>query len=125
MLFFSSCYLLVGALTTRGKRQSQYLIQQTGLGCVEIAASALENLICRAARQIREIRDVRPVLLQNEDGVLITLHLKVMPEANLPAVTQQVQQAVQGYLEEKAGVRVLQVKVLVDNVEHESRSRVE
>jgi uncharacterized alkaline shock family protein YloU len=124
LLFLISGYLLLGASPHR-QDDRWYAIQETELGAVEISSSALEDLICRAARQVREIWEVRPVLRRVEGGISILLHLKSMPEANLPEVTNNVQHAVQSFLEGHAGVRVLQVEVRIDSVSLEHRARVE
>jgi uncharacterized alkaline shock family protein YloU len=40
-------------------------------------------------------------------------------------ISQEVQEVVQNYLEEKAGIHVRQVQVLIEGVSSESRARVE
>jgi uncharacterized alkaline shock family protein YloU len=125
ILILISLYLIIAAFRASGGGRQAIIIQETGLGRVEIAAEAVEDLICRASRQLREIREVRPVLQVNIDGLTITLHLNVIPDADLPVVTKEVQQIVQQYLEEKAGVRVLQIMVRVDSVSLGNRPRVE
>ncbi len=107
------------------QREQKIIIDETRLGRIEIAASAIENLIRRAARQVRDVREVKPVLRYEQDGLGLFLHLSVNPEAHLPSVTQEIQQIVREYLEEKAGVRVLQVDVRVENMSGEPRPRVE
>jgi uncharacterized alkaline shock family protein YloU len=110
----------------RGPRRSQgLLIQDTVLGRVDISALALEDMIRRASRQVREIREIRPVLRYEKEGLAISLNLSVSPDANLPAVSQEAQEAVQHYLEEKAGINVRQVQVLIKGVSFESRVRAE
>jgi uncharacterized alkaline shock family protein YloU len=74
---------------------------------------------------VREIREIRPLLRYENGGVAVDLRLNVSPEANLPAVSHDVQEAVQNYLEEKAGIQVRQVQVLIEGVSFESRTRVE
>jgi hypothetical protein len=124
LLILSALYLI--ATPGRGARHHrELLIKDTGLGRVDISVPALEDLIRRASRQVREIREIKPLLRFEKDGVVIILHLNVSPEANLPAITQEAQEVVRDYLEEKAGVHVLQVQVLVDSVSFESRARVE
>ncbi|MGB9792086.1 MAG: alkaline shock response membrane anchor protein AmaP [Thermacetogeniaceae bacterium] len=113
------------AYATARQHEQKIIIDETRLGRIEIAASAIESLIRRAARQVRDIREVRPVLRYEQEGLGLFLHLSVNPEAHLPSVTQEIQQIVQEYLEEKAGVRVLQVDVRVENVSVEPRPRVE
>lgn len=122
-LLIMSFQLFSTAISKR--REQKIIIQETGLGRIEIAASALENLIRRAARQVRDIREVRPVLRYDREGLGIFLHLNVNPEAHLPSITQEIQQIVQDYLEKKAGVRVVQVGVRVESVSVEPRLRVE
>lgn len=112
-------------LAFRTSRHREVIIQESGLGRVEIAASALEDLIRRAARQARDVREVKPVLRNDREGLSISLRLNINPEANLPAVSREVQELVQDYLEEKAGVHVLQVSVQIESVSVEPRARVE
>lgn len=107
------------------QREQKIIIDETRLGRIEIAASAIENLIRRAARQVRDVREVKPVLRYEQEGLGLFLHLSVNPEAHLPSVTQEIQQIVREHLEERAGVRVLQVDVRVENVSVEPRPRVE
>lgn len=117
-----SLQLLVVSLRTR--REREVIVQETGLGRIEITAPALENLIRRAARQIREIREVRPILRYSRDGLHVFLRLGVSPEANIPVVSQDVQQVIRDYLEEKAGIRPYQIQVLIESVSFEARARV-
>lgn len=118
-----SCYLIAVAL--RHHRTDEVVIQETGLGSVEVTSQALEELIKRATRQVRDVRGVRPVLNSDQEGLSVALYLNLNPDCNFPEVTRQVQEGVQSYLEEKSGVRVRQVRVLVESVSLEARSRVE
>lgn len=115
--------IMVVALKTH--REIGVIVQETGLGKVEISAPALENLIRRAVRQVREVRDIKPVLRYMREGLAVLLHVHVMPDSRLPEVSQEVQKLVQEYLEDKVGIKVLQVEVRIDSVSSESRLRVE
>lgn len=115
-------------IATAGRGTGHYrelMIQDTSYGRVDISAPALEDMIRRASRQIREIREIRPLLHYENGGVAVDLRLNVSPEANLPVVSHEVQAAVQNYLEERAGIQVRQVQVLIEGVSFESRTRVE
>ncbi len=124
LVILLALYMIVVASRGTGQHR-ELMIQDTSLGRVDISVPALEDLIRRASRQVREIREIRPVLQYEKDGVVVVLHLNVSPDANIPVITQEVQEAVKNYLEEKAGIRVLQVQVLVASVSFESRARVE
>jgi hypothetical protein len=117
-------YLIISAgKSTHHHRE--LTIQDTSYGRVDISVPALEDMIRRASRQVREIREIRPLLHYENGAVAVDLRLNVSPEANLPAVSHEVQAAVQQYLEEKAGIQVRQVQVLIEGVSFESRTRVE
>ncbi len=109
----------------RRPREREVIIRESGLGRVQISAAALENMIRRAARDVREVREVKPVLRFDQDGLVILLHLSVNPEANLPQVSQDVQGIVKEYLEKKAGVHVSKVQVIIQSVASDIRPRVE
>jgi uncharacterized alkaline shock family protein YloU len=57
--------------------------------------------------------------------LVVTLHLKVHPDANIPELSQEVQLEVQKRLAEKAGIHVQNVQVLVENVFNEYRPKLE
>ncbi len=116
---------LIVAAARGSRRYRELMIQETDYGRVDISASALEDMIRRASRQIREIREIKPGLRYEKDGVTVNLRLNVSPDADLPAISQSVQGVVQNYLEEKAGIHVRQVQVLIESVSFESRARVE
>lgn len=117
---------LIIAMGKRDKpRLRELLIQDSALGRVDISESALQEMILRTARYIREIRDVKSFLRHENDGLAVTLHLKVHPDADIPGLSQEVQLEVQKRLEEKAGIHVQYVRVLVEGVSYEHRARVE
>lgn len=106
-------------------REHEVIIRESLLGKIKIATTALESLIRRAARQVRDVREVRPVLRYDREGLVVVLQMNVNPDANLPDVSQDVQDKVQEYLEKKAGIQVHQVQVLIQSVTADSRLRVE
>ncbi len=118
--------LLLIVMSAQGERRfRELLIEDAALGRVDISVAALHDMILRASRHIREIREIRPILRYEREGVAATLHLKVNPDANIPEVAQLLQQEVQNYLGEKAGIHVNQLQVLVEGVSYEARTKVE
>jgi hypothetical protein len=118
--------LLLIVMSLQGKRRTrELLIENATLGRVDISVTALHDMILRSSRHIREIREIRPVLRYEKDGVAVTLNLKVNPDANIPEVARELQQEVQNYLDEKAGIHVNQLQVLVEGVSYETRAKVE
>lgn len=103
----------------------QTVVQTTPLGEIRISRQALENMVIRAAHQVHGLRDVRPVLRCLPEGVAIFLQASTAPEMAVPEVTAQVQEKVRSYIEELAGVQVLEIRILVDNVVRPSPARVQ
>ncbi|MGB4503288.1 MAG: alkaline shock response membrane anchor protein AmaP [Syntrophaceticus sp.] len=122
-LLLLALWALVSAF--RVPRERDVIIQESGLGRVEITTSALESLIRRAARDVREVRDVKPVLRADQDGLVVILQMNINPDANLPDVSQDVQEIVQEHLEKRAGVQVSKVQVIIQSVAADIRPRVE
>jgi hypothetical protein len=109
----------------RRPREREVIIRESGLGKIQISAAALENMIRRSVRDMREVREVKPVLRFDQDGLVISLHMSVNPDANLPEVSQDVQGIVQEHLEKNAGVQVSKVQVLIQSVASKTSPRVE
>jgi uncharacterized alkaline shock family protein YloU len=118
--------LLLIAMGTQGRpRFRQLLIQDSALGRVDISEAALQDMVLRTTQHIREIRDIKSFLRHEREGLVVTLHLKVHPDANIPELSQEVQLEVQKCLEQKAAIHVQSVQVLVEGVSYEHRSRLE
>lgn len=107
------------------KKPSLALIQDTELGIVNITIPALEHLVTKAAKQIKEIKEIKSSVKPLTDGISIYLHASVSPESNLPFVTRELQDTVKGYIEQIAGIKVLEAKVLVNYISQENKLRVE
>lgn len=118
-----SLYLFLTSFQRSSKRE--VVLQETEHGYVEITNSALEDLIRRAARHVRGVREVKPILRYNRDGLSVVLRIGINPDASIPAVSEQVQQITRDYLEEKAGIQVRGISVLVESVSFEQKTRVE
>jgi uncharacterized alkaline shock family protein YloU len=118
--------LLLITMSTHGRpRFRELLIQDSTLGRVGISEAALQDMILRTARHIREIREIKSFLRHERDGLVVVLHLKVHPDANIPELSQEVQLEVQKCLEEKAAIHVQNVQVLVEGVSYEHQSKPE
>lgn len=100
-------------------------IQTTDLGAVNITVTALEHLVSKAAKQIKEVKEIKPRVKPLADGIAIYLNASVNTESNLPFVTKELQDTVKGYIEQIAGINVLEVKVLVNYISQERKLRVE
>jgi len=113
-------------LSSFSKKMPQLIsIQTTDLGAVNITVTALDHLVSKAAKQIKEVKEIKSKVKPQTDGVLIFLNAGVSTESNLPFVTRELQDTIKGYIEQIAGINVLEVKVLVNYITQETKLRVE
>ncbi|HHW07770.1 MAG TPA: alkaline shock response membrane anchor protein AmaP [Clostridia bacterium] len=104
---------------------TQARVQQTGLGEVHITISALENMVKKALHNMSGVSQVRPRIKCNSEGIAVFVKVQLAPEMNIPQTTAQIQSAIQEYLETYTGMKLLEVRVLVEDAPPEPRARVE
>ncbi|EEG78328.1 alkaline shock response membrane anchor protein AmaP [Dethiobacter alkaliphilus] len=92
------------------------ILQQGPLGEVRICFKALENLVLKAAREIKGVRETKTRLVYNENGLIVFLRAVTYPDQNIPQVTAELQAAVKEYVEETTGTNVAEIRVMIENV---------
>lgn len=97
------------------KGPDSVLIANSAEGSANIALTALEAMVLRCASKHNAVRDVQTKLRVTENNSLM-IYLKILaaPDVVLPEVTTQLQNNVKGYVEQYAGIPVMEVVVLVD-----------
>lgn len=122
-VFIGSLALVLGSIRKKPDRQAA--LHETALGTIRITLPALELLVAKAARSVQGIREVKPFLKPLPDGLLIRLKAQVMPDVNIPYVTSELQKTIQEYIQKTAGIKVSEIRVLVNKVSLDVKSRVE
>jgi uncharacterized alkaline shock family protein YloU len=107
----------------RRDKPNQTLIRETDLGEVRISLAAVETLVTKVARGLKGVRDIKATVFGTEGGVGVRIRGVVSPEVNVPDTARLIQQAVTDYTKNVVGVDVTEVKVLVQNITNETRSR--
>jgi uncharacterized alkaline shock family protein YloU len=107
------------------KPPMQAIIRSTLLGEIRITLPALENLVVRAANQVKGVRDVKPKIKSTPEGVTIFLRVTVSPDIEIPTISIELQDTVKSYVKTTAGIEVLELGLLVENITRESHPRVE
>ncbi len=110
---------------SRQEETSSTIINQTELGEVDITLEALENLVQGLVMQQEGIEEINSELQTNESGIIIYLKGKVKPNTVIPDLTDDLQKIVKSYIEDTTGVKVSEVKVLIENIYEEQKTRVE
>ncbi|HOA35308.1 MAG TPA: alkaline shock response membrane anchor protein AmaP [Bacillota bacterium] len=98
------------------KKKPETVLQTGALGEVRISLLALENMVLRVVQQMRGIRDSSRRVTYTPQGLVVYLHVKVLPDQKLPDLTSELQNNVKNYLEETTGIIVNEVIVSVENI---------
>lgn len=101
------------------------VVLNTEGGEVRIALVAVETLVRQAAGQLKGVREVRTGFFRRNEGLGVHLRATVSAEGGIPDLVAQLQQRVAEHVFNTAGIRIEEVKVLVDNVAAGPHNRVE
>lgn len=123
----AACFLLLGILPflKPGQRRPEpsFLIPSR-LGEVRMTEPAMKDIIIRSAQTLPSVRQVQPNLRQREEGLEVLVHAQVNPESVIPEIAEQLQSKIKEDMERYIGIKVVEVKVLVRNLEVARQSRV-
>jgi uncharacterized alkaline shock family protein YloU len=118
----SITFLLSGFKTNKDKKA---VSKHTNIGEIKISLNSIENIALTASRKLIGVRDTKADVIKLEDGVAIAIRTVVLPEINIPALSEDIQVKVKSAVEESAGIKVNDIKVIVENIHTGYKSRVE
>lgn len=105
------------------KKEGGSIVSFTEIGEVRISFKAVENMVLAASRKVNGIREVSTRIDANEQGLLIYLKIKVIPEIPIPGLAGELQNKVRDYVQEISGSNVTEIKVLVENIAQDKIQR--
>jgi uncharacterized alkaline shock family protein YloU len=116
-----SAFALIGVVlllfvSLRRNECVETLLQQGPLGEVRICFKAVENLVLKAAKEIKGVRETKTRIVASDNGLIIFLRAVTYPDQNIPQVTAELQAAVKDYVENTTGSTVSEIKVMIENV---------
>jgi len=111
--------LLVLSAQGSKKKESGNIVNFTEIGEIRISFRAIENMVLTASRKIKGIREVNTRINFTEQGLIIYLRIRVIPDIPIPALVSELQQKIREYVQEISGASVAEVKVLVENIAQE------
>ncbi|HHX88048.1 MAG TPA: alkaline shock response membrane anchor protein AmaP [Firmicutes bacterium] len=112
----TSLFLLLAIGFRSSRRPAETILQYSELGEVRISIAAIENMVLRVTQQHNAIKESNRKVVKTPRGLVVYLRAKVMPDLNLPSLASELQQNVNSYIEEVTGIKVAEVKVLVENI---------
>ena len=115
ILLALAVYFLLSSMR-RGQERVETLTVQGALGELRISFKAVENLVLKAARSNKGVREIKTRITHTEQGLIIYLRAVTVPDLNIPEITAELQTAVKEYVETTTGRTVAEIKVLIENV---------
>lgn len=91
-------------------------VDRSLVGEVSITIPAIKILIMKAVKKVEGIKDIKPVVNNGRDGLEVYLHMMINPDVSVPELSKNVQDVVRKHLEDIGGLKVAEVKVLVDDL---------
>ncbi|HBQ26722.1 MAG TPA: alkaline shock response membrane anchor protein AmaP [Syntrophomonas sp.] len=85
-------------------------------GEISITIPAIKLIIMKAVKKVEGIKEIKPTVNSRPDGLEVYLHMMINPDIGVPELSKNVQDAVRKYLEDIGGLKVAEVKVLVDDL---------
>ena len=86
---------------------------------IRISFKAVENMVLTASRKVKGIREVNTRIDSVEQGIVIYMRIKVLPDIAIPGLVNELQARVKEYVQEITGSNVAEIKVLVENIAQE------
>lgn len=126
LLLISIRFLYISVRTGRSNVPS--VDQRNERGDIRISLDTVENLALKAAGRTRGVKELRARVGVNSAGLEISIRTVVDGETSIPALTEEMQSAVKGLVEEITGLPVAEVSVFIANVVQNTpafKSRVE
>lgn len=112
--------LIVSGLKGSGSIKT-ITVEKSDSGEVSMSVPAIKTIISKAAKQVTGTKEVRSEVSQSGNGLLVKLHTMVVPDHNVPGIAAALQAIVKEQLEKVGGLKVAEVRVLVDDFNPESK----
>ncbi|PKM79970.1 MAG: hypothetical protein CVU88_05025, partial [Firmicutes bacterium HGW-Firmicutes-13] len=93
-VFFLIVSVLLFFEVFKKKKSIKFISQGSPLGEVRISFSAVESLVLKIGYRKRGIKDIKTKIVQGQDGLTILLKLIVLPDTNIPEITEKLQESI-------------------------------
>lgn len=111
-----SLLMLLGIGFRSSKKQAETVLQYSELGEVRISITAIENMVLRVTQRHEAVKESSRKVVNTPQGLVIYVKAKVLPDLNLPDLASELQKNINSYIEEITGIKVMEVKVLMENI---------
>ncbi len=124
IVFLLGIVLLLLSFSGAGKQaqeksKARSIVQYSETGEIRISLVAIENMVLRVSRQVKGIRETVTRVDYNDQGLLLYVKVKVIPDMQIPQLVSELQKNIKDYIEDMTGTSVAEVKVMVEDIASE------
>lgn len=116
--------LLAMVLSFTTKRTPTSLLLPSEHGEVRVSLLTIDSLVHQGAKQIRGIKELKSKIIVRDGKLYICVKAVLYGDRNIPELTQQLQQLISEHVYTISGISVDEVKVLVENVATDIKTKV-
>ncbi len=116
VVFLLIALILLSFGLRSAKKGGSAVSRSSEYGEVQVSIATLENMVLRVVQKTQGIKDVSRKITYTPDGLIVRIHIRVMPDEPLPGLINDLQSRTKEYLEDITGITVHEVKVIVDNI---------
>ncbi|MDD2220516.1 MAG: alkaline shock response membrane anchor protein AmaP [Clostridia bacterium] len=123
------CLIVVGAFSfysgvaKKAETKIAKISSAEGAG-VNISLEAIDSVVKIAASRVVNIKDVKSKVIPSGDGVSVSLSVSVPDNTSVPQTASQLQTDVKAALEMMTGLKVNEVKVLINSISSATNTNV-
>lgn len=114
IFFCLSLTFLLSGFKPEGDKKA--IVKYNKNGEVRITLNSIENIALATSRKLSGIRDSKAYVTKSGEGVNITVKAIVLPDINVPLLSEDLQLKVKNSVEDSTGVRVDGVRVMVESI---------
>lgn len=100
----------------RNDKDKKSVSKHTNIGEIKISLNSIENIALTTAKRSSGVRDTKAYVSKVGEGVSISIKTVVLPDINIPALSEDLQQKVKKSVEDSSGISVNDVAVIVENI---------
>jgi uncharacterized alkaline shock family protein YloU len=116
VLILAGIRLFWASMSKPQKKLQHVVLSENAMGQVNVAVSAVEELVNKVTGRIHGVKEVSSQMLSSPEGVGIKIQASVSPEINVPNVSSEIQNAVREKTSEIFGLAVNNVAVHIESI---------
>ncbi|MCR4434266.1 MAG: alkaline shock response membrane anchor protein AmaP [Clostridiales bacterium] len=109
----------------KNDKDKKFISKHTNIGEIKISLNSIENIALTASKRLNGVRETKAYVNKLAEGISILVKIVVLPDINIPVLSEDIQQKVKKAVEESSGIQVNEVSVVVENLYAGYKSRVE